>query len=261
MDNGLVKVVTPIDDTPAAKAGLQPGDLILALDGQPVMASLQEAVEKMRGKPDTTIKITSAAARARIRSTSRSLANHQGEVGPLSARGRRHRLYPDHLVYRADDLGRAHRGREVQEGSRPNAKGLCSTCATIRAVCSTRRSRVRRVPRQGPDRLERRARRTTCNAGTPSPATAPTACRSSFSSTAARRRPRRSSPARCRTTAAPSCWHAVLRQGLGADHHAGDRRRRDPADHGALLHAVGPLDPEGRHHAGHRGRAGQDRDR
>ena len=36
MENGLVKVVSPIDDTPAARAGLKPGDLITQLDGQPV---------------------------------------------------------------------------------------------------------------------------------------------------------------------------------------------------------------------------------
>jgi carboxyl-terminal processing protease len=58
MENGLIKVISPIDDTPAAKAGVQAGDLIYALDGQPVMGlTLQEAVEKMRGKPDTKIKI------------------------------------------------------------------------------------------------------------------------------------------------------------------------------------------------------------
>ena len=58
MENGLVKVVSPIDDTPAAKAGLQAGDLIYALDGEPVQGmTLQEAVEKMRGKVGTPIKI------------------------------------------------------------------------------------------------------------------------------------------------------------------------------------------------------------
>ncbi len=59
MENGLVKVVSPIDDTPAAKAGLQAGDLIFALDGEPVQGlTLQEAVEKMRGKVGTPIKIS-----------------------------------------------------------------------------------------------------------------------------------------------------------------------------------------------------------
>ncbi|MBV9833634.1 MAG: S41 family peptidase [Alphaproteobacteria bacterium] len=58
MENGVVKVVSPIDDTPAAKAGLQPGDLIVTLDGTPVMGlTLQEAVEKMRGRVDTSIKL------------------------------------------------------------------------------------------------------------------------------------------------------------------------------------------------------------
>src|ERR687896_2693082 len=58
MEDGLIKVVAPIDDTPAAKAGIQSGDLIFTLDGEPVQGlTLQEAVEKMRGKPGTPIKI------------------------------------------------------------------------------------------------------------------------------------------------------------------------------------------------------------
>ncbi len=59
MENGVIKVVSPIDDTPAAKAGIQSGDLIFALDGEPVQGlTLQEAVEKMRGKVGSTIKIS-----------------------------------------------------------------------------------------------------------------------------------------------------------------------------------------------------------
>src|SRR5579862_7765156 len=47
MENGLVKVVSPIDDTPAAHAGLKPGDLITHLDGSPVQGmTLPQAVEK-----------------------------------------------------------------------------------------------------------------------------------------------------------------------------------------------------------------------
>jgi carboxyl-terminal processing protease len=56
MDKGLVKVVAPIDDTPAAKAGLQSGDYISKIDGDPVMGiTLREAVDKMRGEPGTDI--------------------------------------------------------------------------------------------------------------------------------------------------------------------------------------------------------------
>src|SRR5690348_3650008 len=59
MDNGLIKVVSPIDDTPAAKAGIQSGDLIYMLDGEPVQGmTLQEAVDKMRGKIGSSIKIS-----------------------------------------------------------------------------------------------------------------------------------------------------------------------------------------------------------
>ncbi len=59
MENGLVKVVSPIDDTPAARAGLKPGDMITQLDGQAVQGmSLPQAVEKMRGPINSEIKLT-----------------------------------------------------------------------------------------------------------------------------------------------------------------------------------------------------------
>ena len=59
MENGLVKVVSPIDDTPAHRAGVQAGDLISHLDGEAVLGlTLNEAVEKMRGPVKTDIVIT-----------------------------------------------------------------------------------------------------------------------------------------------------------------------------------------------------------
>src|SRR3984893_12932076 len=59
MENGLVKVVSPIDDTPAAKAGIKPNDFITHLDGEPVAGlTLPEAVEKMRGPINSNIKLT-----------------------------------------------------------------------------------------------------------------------------------------------------------------------------------------------------------
>ncbi len=58
MDKGVIKVVSPIDDTPAAKAGVQSGDLITHIDGKPILGmSLREAVTQMRGKVGTKIKI------------------------------------------------------------------------------------------------------------------------------------------------------------------------------------------------------------
>lgn len=59
MDNGIVKVISPIDDTPAAKAGIQAGDLITHIDTKPVTElTLSEAVDKMRGTPGTKITLT-----------------------------------------------------------------------------------------------------------------------------------------------------------------------------------------------------------
>lgn len=59
MENGLVKVVSPIDETPAAKAGILAGDYISHIDDEPVMGlTLPEAVEKMRGKVGSDIKLT-----------------------------------------------------------------------------------------------------------------------------------------------------------------------------------------------------------
>ena len=59
MEDGLVKVVSPIEDTPAYRAGLKAGDLIFKLDDTPVKGlSLSDAVKKMRGKPKTSIKLS-----------------------------------------------------------------------------------------------------------------------------------------------------------------------------------------------------------
>lgn len=59
MDDGFVKVISPIDDTPAQRAGVKAGDLIIRLDATPVKGmSLNDAVKLMRGKPGSDIKLT-----------------------------------------------------------------------------------------------------------------------------------------------------------------------------------------------------------
>src|SRR3954452_21554638 len=59
MEDGFVKVISPIEDTPAFRAGIKPGDLIVKLDETPVKGmSLNDAVKKMRGKPNTNITLT-----------------------------------------------------------------------------------------------------------------------------------------------------------------------------------------------------------
>jgi carboxyl-terminal processing protease len=59
MEDGFVKVVSPIEDTPAFRAGLKPGDFIIRIDDASVKGmNLNEAVKRMRGKPKTTIRLT-----------------------------------------------------------------------------------------------------------------------------------------------------------------------------------------------------------
>lgn len=61
MEDGLVKVIAPTDDTPAWKAGIKAGDYITKIDGKLIYGqSLNDAVDKMRGKPDTKITLTIA---------------------------------------------------------------------------------------------------------------------------------------------------------------------------------------------------------
>lgn len=61
MENGFVKVISPIDDTPAQKAGIESGDIILKLDNRPVKGMrLNEAIEMMRGPKGSDIEVTLA---------------------------------------------------------------------------------------------------------------------------------------------------------------------------------------------------------
>ena len=59
LEDGFVKVVSPIDDTPASKAGIEAGDLIIKIDGKPTKGlSMMEAIDQMRGKPGEKIELT-----------------------------------------------------------------------------------------------------------------------------------------------------------------------------------------------------------
>ena len=59
MENGVVKVISPIDDTPAAKAGIKAGDYIIEIDGETVLGlNLDEVVGKLRGKTGTKVEVT-----------------------------------------------------------------------------------------------------------------------------------------------------------------------------------------------------------
>ncbi|MGN8159920.1 S41 family peptidase [Salinisphaera sp. SWV1] len=59
MENGYLQVISPIDDTPASRAGVQPGDMIIRIDDKPVKGmSMSDSVHAMRGKPGSNISLT-----------------------------------------------------------------------------------------------------------------------------------------------------------------------------------------------------------
>ncbi|MBB1486685.1 S41 family peptidase [Oceanospirillum sp. D5] len=109
-ENGFIKVVTPLDDTPAAQAGLKPQDLIIKLDDTPVKGmSLQKAVEMMRGKPGTDIRLTIV---------------RDGVEGPFEVTLTRdliritsvkHRMLDEHYGYIRITQFQVHTGEEVEK--------------------------------------------------------------------------------------------------------------------------------------------------
>jgi carboxyl-terminal processing protease len=59
MESGVIKIISPIDGTPAAKAGIQPEDLIIAVDDEAIRGmTLNDAVDRLRGEVGSTVKIT-----------------------------------------------------------------------------------------------------------------------------------------------------------------------------------------------------------
>ena len=143
MENGVVKVVSPIDDTPAAKAGLQANDLITHLDNEQIVGlTLEQAVEKMRGPVNTPITLTIVRKGVDdpfdVKVVRDVIRINRGQ----GARRRRRRLRQGHHLQRADARQPGEGRRRPEEADRQEPRrATSSTCATIPAACSTRRSR------------------------------------------------------------------------------------------------------------------------
>ena len=126
-EDGLVKVVTPIDDTPAAKAGVMSGDIITAIDDQSTQGlTLDQAVDKMRGSINSPVKLKIVrGAEEGGQGLHDRPRSHPRPVGALACRGRRHRLHPHHPVHRADRRWPEGRdGEAAQRDSGRQVQGL-----------------------------------------------------------------------------------------------------------------------------------------
>ncbi len=274
MEDGYVKVISPIEDSPAYRAGIKAGDLITRLDTTPVKGmTLDEAVKRMRGEPNTKITLTIAR-----KDEDKPLGRHHhapGNPGPeRQGEDGRARL---RLAARVAVPG-TDRGRHGQEDSArctpqdPNIKGLVLDLRNDPGgVLPGAIGVVRRLPAEGcGDRLDQRpAGRFEGDLLRRREYYASRSARRSAGETAGggqesadggagqyrfglglgnRRRRAAGLQARHRD------GHADLRQGLGADDAPAVRRHRGQADHRALLHAERPLDPGQRHRAGPDGR-------
>ena len=182
-EDGLVKVVAPIDDTPASRAGVLSGDLIIAIDGENVQGmTLNQAVDKMRGAVNTNVKLTI------VRGAEEGQDRRQRSPAPSSRSSRCARMSKaptsatsaspsspsrpiDGLKEAMEKFQTGHSGRQVQ-GLHPRP------AQQSRAACSTSRWRWS-TPSSTTARSSRRAAATPTrpSATTPARSTSPRASR------------------------------------------------------------------------------------
>jgi carboxyl-terminal processing protease len=285
MEDGFVKVVSPIEDTPAHRAGLKPGDLIIKIDDTPVKGlTLNDAVKKMRGKPKTQIRLTVVRkteqrsfdvtlVREKIKVQSVKSKLLDGGYGYLRVTQFQEETAPDvvkHLEKLAkvdkDAKGEGVKGLVLDLRNDPG--GLLSGAVGVSAaflapqmlVTSTdgRTGDAKRRYMAAPEDYQRGTRddfmKASAGLGQDRADDRAGQWRFRFGIRDRRRRP--AGPQTRRRHGHPDLW-----QGLGADRAALVKQRRHQADHGALFHALGPLDPGQGHHPRHRGRGIRQRQR
>ena len=262
MEDGLIKVVAPIDDTPAAKAGVMANDIITKLDEEQVQGlTLNQAVEKMRGPVNTKIKLT-IMRKGQDKPVEVSITRDVIRVRAVRSR------VEDDIGYirvtqfneqTTENLKKAITDLQTQIPAdklkgyvldlRNNPGGLLDQAISVSdaflergEIVSTRGRNAEETQRfnaRAGDLIKSKPVIVLINGGSASASEIVAGALQDHKRATADR-------------------HALVRQGLGADHHPARRRqRRAAADHGALLHAVGQVDPGQGHHAGHRGAAGR----
>ena len=262
-ENGLVKVVSPIDDTPAAKSDIKPGDLIVGIDGEPVMGmALNDAVEKMRGEVGTKIKltlrrgddgqpfdITLTREEIKIKSVKWDVKDRIGYIRITSFNEQTQPGLDAAIKEIQSKIGSKIQGYVLD--LRNNPGGLLDQAVSVSGsfldggeVVSTRGRK--------PDDVERYDAKSNGDQTHGAPMVVLINGGSASASEIVSGRLAGSQPR-------GGDGHAILRQGIGADDHTAARPWCDAPDDGAVLHAVGPFDPGQGHHPRHHRLSGEDR--
>ena len=258
-EGGLVRVVSPIDDTPAARAGMLSGDVIIKIDDTPVKGLTPEGGGRQDARPGQDARSSSRCSAAPTKDPReftivREIINvlpvrshvEGGDIGYIRITQFNQQTY--------DGAAGGDRPSFTAIPAPTSSRATSSICATIPAACSPSRSRsstrssitARSFRRAGAppssSRTTTRAPAPTSRGGKPlvvlingGSASASEIVSGALAGSQARDADR----------------HALVRQGLGADRAAARRQRRAEADDGALLHAVGPLHPGQGHRARH----------
>jgi carboxyl-terminal processing protease len=244
--DGVPKIISPIDGTPAARAGLEPGDDIVLIDHSSTQGiSLPKVVSLLRGDPGSTVTLT--ILRGKEQPFDVTLTREIIKVESV-----RSMLEPGAIGYiritqfssdtvdgfkkAIADLKRNANGhvRGLVLDLRDDPGGLLTAAVGVAGDLLDGGPVVSIHGRQaGEDQTFKAPAHGDILSGTPvvvliNGASAP---------------PRRSLPVRCRIATAQGHGNAKLRQGVGADHHSTEGARCSTAHHSALLHPFGALDP------------------
>ncbi|MDQ0978559.1 carboxyl-terminal processing protease [Pseudomonas synxantha] len=263
-EDGQIKVVSPIDDTPASKAGIQAGDLIVKINGQPTRGqSMTEAVDKMRGKLGQKITLTLVrdggnpfdVTLARATITVKSVKSQLLESGYGYIRITQFQVKTGDEVAKALAKLRKDNGKKLNGivlDLRNNPGGVLQSAVEVvdhfitKGLIVYTKGRIAnselRFSATGNDLSENVPLAVLINGGSASASEIVAGALQDQK----RRRPD---------------GHHHLRQGLGANRVAAQQRAGAEDHHGAVLHAERPLDPGPGHRAGHRSAQGQDHQR
>ena len=253
-DKGVIKVVSPIDDTPAARAGIKPGDIITALDGKTLIGmTLNDAVDRMRGPPNSKIVLT--IKRQNIdKPIEVSLIRETIHIQVVKSR-----MEPNDIGYvrltqfteQADaGIKQAVKALKQQNGGklrglvldlRNNPGGLLDQAVAVSSDFIDQGEIVSTRARHPEDSQRWDAKGDDILSGAPMVVLINGGSASAFRD-------------RVRCAARPSprypAGHSELRQRVCPDSDSAAGKRRDASDYGALLHAIRPVDPRFGHHAG-----------